>query len=320
MDGKIKWGILGPGNIARRFADALSRCEDAKLYAVASASDAGRAAAFAKEFGAEHAFGSYDRLLDDKNVQAVYIATVNTTHKELIKKCAAAGKPVLCEKPCVLTEADAAELQALSERNGSLIMEAMWTAFLPATFTVKKWIADGRIGSLKGMSLSFAFKGDRSSRRLYERKLAGGGMYDVGVYCIEYAMELTGAYPVRCESISAPQNGVDEYGVLLMRFPGDIIADCKYGVGFYAGGDAYIYGDNGRIFVPEFWSGGRCELYGEDGSLKDSYTDPEENRFIYEIRHFNRLVREGKTMSDIMTLEKTRACAAVFDKIRSYEL
>ena len=91
-------------------------------------------------------------------------------------------------------------------------------------------------------------------------------------------------------------------------------------MGFYAGGDAYIYGDNGRIFVPEFWSGGRCELYGEDGSLKDSYTDPEENRFIYEIRHFNRLVREGKTMSDIMTLEKTRVCAAVFDKIRSYEL
>lgn len=83
MNGKIKWGILGPGNIARRFADALSRCEDAELYAVASASDAGRAAAFAKEFGAEHAFGSYDRLLEDKNVQAVYIATVNTTHTSL---------------------------------------------------------------------------------------------------------------------------------------------------------------------------------------------------------------------------------------------
>ena len=316
---KIKWGIIGPGNIARKFAQALSKSEDGELYAVAS-SDKIRAQAFADAFGAAKAYCGYSALLDDNHTDAVYVATVNTTHMELIRKCVAAGKPVLCEKPCALTEADAAELEELSSKHGILIMEAMWTTFLPVTFTVKDWIAKGRIGSLRSMSLAFTFKGDRSNRRLYEQELAGGGMYDVGIYCIDYAMELTGTLPTECKSISVPQKGVDEYGILLMRFPGDIIADCRYGVGFFAGTDGCIYGDAGRIYVPKFWSGGECRLYSQDDRLLDCRSDNEENGFIYQIKHFNGLIKKGKIQSDIMPLKKTRACAAVFDKIRSYEL
>ena len=319
MKEKIKWGILGPGNIARKFADALSRCNDAELYAVAS-SDKKRAASFSQDFGAAASYADYSELLADKNVQAVYISTINTTHMDLIRKCVLAGKPVLCEKPCALTEADASELQDLSRRYRVPIMEAMWTAFLPVTFTVKSWISQGLIGSMKSMSLAFTFKGDRSNKRLYSEALAGGGMYDVGIYCIDYAMELTGVRPVECKNISVPDSGVDEYGVLLMRFPGDIVADCKYGISFFAGEDAHIYGDKGRIFVPQFWSGGRCELYNEDGILTKSYSDPEENRFIYQIIHFNDLIRKGQIQSSIMPLDKTRDCARIFDKIRSYNL
>lgn len=317
MDKKIKWGIIGPGNIAKTFAEALRRSGDSELWAVGSSSRE-RAESFAAEYGASRAYGDYGSFLEDKELQAVYIATVNSTHMDLIRKCAAAKKAVLCEKPCVLTEADAAELEKLSGQ--VLIMEGMWTAFLPATRTVKKWIADGKIGNLSHISLSFSFKGDQASRRLFSRELGGGGMYDVGVYCIEYAMELTGSAPEECKSMARlSESGVDEFGTLLMRFPGDIIADCRYGISFFAGSDAHIHGDRGRIYVPAFWSGGSCELYDENSVLADRYVSGGENGFIYEIRHFNRLLSEGRTESDIMPLAKTRSCARVFDKIRAYD-
>ena len=150
METKIRWGIVGPGKIARKFVSDLLLVEDADVSAVASRS-LERAQAFAKEYNVAHIFGSYEELFQSGTVDVVYIATPHNHHKELTVKALENGIGVLCEKPIGINRAEVAAQVNASKRNNAFLMEAMWSRFNPTIQKVKKMVGEGAIGDLKYM-------------------------------------------------------------------------------------------------------------------------------------------------------------------------
>lgn len=182
----MNFGLLGPGSIARKFADACSRTEGVKLLAVASGSRE-RAEAFAAEFKVEKVCGSYEELLALPEIDAVYISVINSLHYETARKCLEAGKAVLCEKPFCVTVSQTEELIRLAEEKGLLLMEGMWTLFLPCVCAVRNWVKEGRIGRLKYLDSSFSFYAPADPEsRLFSVPHGGGAAFDVGIYCLAF--------------------------------------------------------------------------------------------------------------------------------------
>ena len=318
MNTSIKWGILGPGHIANQFAEAMQYCENSTIRAVASTSKK-RAETFAQKHRIPYAYDDYAELLRDQEIDAIYIATINTTHFPLIQQCVAAHKPVLCEKPCVVTEQEVMELQKLSEQNNVLIMEGMWTRFLPAVPVIKDWMHGGKIGSIRNINMTFSFQAHKTQERLYSKELLGGGLFDVGVYCIAYALQLLESEPVELQTmVQVADSGVDEFTTLTMRFPRDILVNCQFGISVVMEHEAYIYGEKGKIYIPDFWCKSNCYCYDNTGNLIEAYKGDSDHGFKYEITHFNNLIRNKEIQSDLMPLESTRKCAKIFDQVRCY--
>lgn len=181
----IQFGIMGAGNIARKFADAVRQVEGAQVAAVASKS-LERAQAFAQEQHIPAGYGGYQEMLQRPDIDAVYIATTNNFHYENILQCLEHGKHVLCEKSMVLHTRQAEEVFALAREKGLFLMECMWVRFLPKIQKVKEWVETGRIGRLKCAQGNLGFyAGKDLTTRAYNPALGGGSMYDLGVYLIE---------------------------------------------------------------------------------------------------------------------------------------
>ena len=178
----MKWGVLATGSIANDFTLALKNTQEAVLYAVASRSQES-ADAFGDKHGFQHKYPTYDALLADAEVEIVYVATPHTWHCELILQCLEAGKHVLCEKPMCCSGSQAQRCIDKAAEKKLFLMEGMWTRFFPATRAIRKAIADGEIGPIVSMTASFGFKGeDDFNARLYKPELAGGALFDVGIY------------------------------------------------------------------------------------------------------------------------------------------
>ena len=179
--GALNWGILGPGNIARRFASQLTDSATGRLVAVASR-DPAKAEAFAREFGAERSYSSYEQLLADPDVDAVYISLVHTLHAEWTVKAADAGKHVLVEKPIAVNHGSAMVAAEAARRNGVVLLEAYMYRFHPQIDTLLELVSGGAIGTIQHIDASFSFDTGGSSGRLFDESLAGGGILDVGGY------------------------------------------------------------------------------------------------------------------------------------------
>ena len=314
----VRFGILGAGGIANQFCDAVKRVEGAQVLAVASKSEQ-RARTFAQANGIGSAYGSYDQLLARADIDAVYIATTHNFHMELIRLALNAGKHVLCEKAMVLTRADAEEAFALAKEKGLFLMEAMWTRFLPQYQKAKQWILDGRIGNIQSAACSIAFRAHQNPEgRLLNPALAGGAMYDIGVYAIEPIAYLVGQPVVDALGVWRPHpvTGVDERVTVILRFPD---CDAALQVMFSANAREYVYitGDRGFIEFPFVSGGHTVRLFDENRALAEEFTDCWENGFVYELREMIRCLAQGKLHSDIMPPEATIECAGVFEKILS---
>lgn len=206
----FKWGFLGTGNIARAMAGALEHVPGAEHFAVASRSEA-IAQAFASEFGFERAYGSYDALMADEDIDIVYIATPNGLHKDNILAALAAGKHVLCEKPMTLTVADSELCFAAAREAGLFLMEAFWTAFFPAMRKAIEIVHSGEIGLPRHFTANFvSFRSPETYPILFDPALGGGARNDLGIYPVATALLLAGpAHHVSSQSIMGP-TGVDE--------------------------------------------------------------------------------------------------------------
>ncbi|KAF2341554.1 Gfo/Idh/MocA family protein [Flavobacterium tistrianum] len=179
---KIKWGIVGLGNIATQFASDLLLIENAELTAVASR-DFTKAEEFGGKFNALRMYNSYDLLFEDSEVEIVYIATPHNSHAELSIKALEKGKHVLCEKPMALSYQDAQRMIGASKKNNVFFMEAVWTRFIPSIQNLLQKIGNGIIGEVNYIKADFAFHGSETeNKRLFDKELGGGALFDIGVY------------------------------------------------------------------------------------------------------------------------------------------
>lgn len=313
----VKFGIIGLGGISNRFAKVLNKAEGVELEAVASREMA-RSREFAEKYNSKKAYDNYRDLINDREVDVIYVGLTHNFHYEIVKQCLNSGKGVLCEKPFVTNKKDAEELAALAKEKNVLLMEAMWTRFIPAFKKAKEWIATGKIGNAKLVEASFAFKSEFDPEsRLFNPKLAGGGLYDVGVYSIEFTTGILGRNPEKVTGLATfCPSGVDDLAVINMSFKENVLASLSCGLSVRTNNDAKIFGTGGKIVVYNFYDSRKCELYDEADNLLESFQEEHEDGFIYQIEHFRDLFNDKKTESDIIPLEDTVACAGIFDELK----
>lgn len=314
---KIRFAILGAGGIANQFARAAALVEDAEIIAVASKSSADRAAAFAERHNIPASYGSYEELLARDDIDVVYIATTHNFHADNIMQCLNAGKHVICEKPMVLTENDARACFELAKEKNLFLMEAMWTRFLPALQKARKWIEEGRIGTIQSANAVIGFRaGNDPAGRLLNPALAGGAMYDIGVYAIEIVSYLMGEAvgDVIFKRRNHEVTGVDSNVSMILSYPSaDACLQCM----FTSNPKEYtvINGSKGFIEIPASHSVREARLFGENRALIETVTEPYENGFTFEIEEVIRCVREGRITSDTNPPEMTIECAKIFETV-----
>lgn len=317
---KIRFGIMGPGKIAVKFADAIAQCEDAVLYGVASR-DKQRAKDFADEYGAEVYYGSYEELAKDENIDIIYISVIHNHHMPLAKLAVENGKAVICEKPLATELSECKEFLDLATSKNVLVMEAMWTRFMPAYIMAKKWIADGKIGQPKLFNASFSWCGKPNpDARAFDPAQAGGALFGVGCYTIGAALDFGGnEKPLITKAVGKiGETNVDELGACVMLFKNGLVANITFGIITTSVQDAIIYGTEGKIVLKQFYGSERSELYNKQGELIETFCDKDGvNGFIYETEHICKLFKEGKKESNVMSKRHSLDCMEVIEDLKT---
>jgi D-xylose 1-dehydrogenase (NADP+, D-xylono-1,5-lactone-forming) len=248
---KVRWGVISTANIGRRAVlPAIQRSRNGVLVAVGSR-DADKARAFANELDIPRSYGSYQAVLDDPEVEAIYIPLPNSLHREWAIRAAEAGKHVLCEKPLGMDAAECAEMEAAARAHGVLLMEAFMYRFHPQTTRVRELITAGSVGEPRLIRASFSFRLTNPANIRLNPELGGGSLMDVGCYCVNIARTLYQAEPTEVQALAEwGASGVDELMVGSMRFPNGRWAqfDCSLAM---ARRETYqVIGDEGFIDVP----------------------------------------------------------------------
>ena len=258
---EIGWGILGAGMIARRFADQLVHSRSGRLTFVAS-TDAGRARQFADAHPGDAGAGSYADLLARDDVDAVYVATVHTTHARLAIAALEAGKHVLCEKPLAPNYGSVMAMVAAAGDEDRSLVEAYMYRFHPQTRWVLDRVRDGEIGEITHIDAEFSFFAGARAGRLFDPSLAGGAILDVGGYPISFARAIAGAASgvdfVEPTAVSAAgtvgETGVDEWSVARLTFPGGLTASARAGLRLDGQNAVTIFGSRGTLRLPDPWT------------------------------------------------------------------
>ena len=310
----MKFGIIGPGRIATKFANACSLVENAQVKGVASKS-LERAQAFAEKFGIEGAFNSYEKLMKS-DCEVVYIATTNNYHYENTKMCLENGKHVICEKPMTLSQAQTKELFDLAKQKGLFLMEAMWSVFLPSIQKAKELINSGVIGDVKQMDNCFCFFSEfDESNRVYSNELGGGALYDLGVYNLWISSFLTGELPAQINGVAeiAPTN-IDSFACLSAKYANGSYASMRCGFTYNGDGQMTIYGTKGKIVLENLFINTRqVTLHLNDKA--ETFRFEFDNGFEYEIEEVIRCISKGKLSSNIATPEYSIAVAGIIDEL-----
>lgn len=253
MAERMRWAIIGAGNIAKAFAKGVKASKTGELVTVGSRS-LEKAEAFCQEFGGR-AFGSYAEAVEDAEVDAVYIALPHSGHEEWTIKCAQAGKHVLCEKPFTLDLPSAERAIAAVKEAGVFFAEAFMYRFHPQTKAVKKIVAEGVIGEVRQINAEFSFNAGTDWENFRtQRAEGGGGLMDVGTYCTSAIRLYYGEEPVRCEFAFVPAgDGYDGSSAGLLVFEGGRTATFSSGVHLNNQNRVRIYGTKGHIEIESPW-------------------------------------------------------------------
>lgn len=256
---QLSWGILATGGIARKFATHLAHARFGRLVAVGSRTPEA-AARFAADFPGTRAHGSYEALLADPAVQAVYIATPHPQHCDWVLRAAEAGKHILCEKPLALTRADAARMVAAARKHGVCLLEAFMYRCHPQTARLAEVVQARAVGELRLIESAFSVRFPFDpAHRIYARELGGGGILDLGCYPVSFARRMAGAAVGTMVAEPSAFHGsgrlnavtrVDEFAAATVLFPGGITAQLSCGMCVAQGIYARLHGTHGWIDVP----------------------------------------------------------------------
>jgi dihydrodiol dehydrogenase / D-xylose 1-dehydrogenase (NADP) len=317
MSKLIRWGIMGTGTIANSFVKGLSALEGAELYAVASRSKE-KAEDFGKKYDAIKIYDSYEQLVKDKDIDIIYIATPNTSHKDNILLCLNNEKPVLCEKPFTINAKEAGEVISLAREKKLFLMEAMWSRFFPIMKKINEWLNDGVIGDLRMVTADFGFRREGPSE---ERKVSpnrgGGALLDVGVYPISFASTVFGKYPKQITGItSLYDTGVDQQSSMLLGYDKGEMAVLSCAINTPTPKEARIIGNKGSIYIPDFSRATKATLSIIGEEAIDIEVPLEGNGYNYEAAAAMDCLRERKIESDIMPLDETLSIIKIMDELR----
>jgi predicted dehydrogenase len=316
---RVRWGILGCGKIARKFAEGLRTAAGAELAAVGARSRAG-ADALAAEAGALRSHGSYEALVADPGVDAVYVATPHPMHRPHTLLALAAGKAVLCEKPFAVNAGEAREMAAEARRRRLFLMEAMWTRFLPALVRTRELLAAGRIGEVRLLQADFGFRAALDpGHRLFAPSLAGGSLMDVGVYLVSLAFFVIGRAPSRVVSLAhLGQTGVDEQAAAVLAWDQGELAVISSAVRTTTPQEATVIGTEGTLRIESaWWKGTRLTLTRAGAAPETIDTPMAGNGYGHEAEEVARCLEGGLLESPVMSLDESIRILEVMDGIRA---
>lgn len=314
----IKWGIIGLGNIAHKFAEDLVTLNDSKLYAVASRSQQ-KANDFASKYNAIKAYDSYESLAKDPNIDAVYIATPHVLHQENTLLCLENGLAVLCEKPFAMDINEVNEMIEQAKAKNVLLMEALWTYFLPHYEYVLKALKDKIYGKVLKLEADFGFfRAFDNSSRLFNKSLGGGSLLDIGIYPIFCALSSLGIPKNITATATYFENGADSSCDMVFEYKNATTAILKSTLLKDTPGEAIFYCEKGIIKINGgFHAPTTVTLMPDNSNLETLNFGYNTNGYNYEILHFNELLRNNKTESDVMTFKFSEQLIKTLDLVRS---
>jgi predicted dehydrogenase len=320
MNKKIRWGILGCGKIANKFAADLQLIEDAELVAVASR-DIQKGAAFAKQFNARLNFNTYQALASCDEVDVIYIATPHGFHHEHTLLCLQHRKAVLCEKPLAINLKQVKEMIEFSRKQKVFLMEAFWTKFLPQYQKVTELIKSGEIGFIKMIEADFGFKaGNPTPQRMYDPALGGGALLDVGLYPVFLAISLLGK-PLDVHSLMSPYDtGVDEQISMTLKFDNGALAVLNASFAADTPVEATIVGTEGYIRITNRFhnASSKVELIKDKQLPIEIEVHREEGYgYQFEARHVGECLRKGLIESPTMSHTDSLLLIETLDRLRA---
>ncbi len=312
----IKWGIIGTGFMATMFAEDFNYVKEGKLYAVASRSQE-KATNFSNKFGIEKAYEGYENLLKDKNVDVVYIATPHSYHYENILLSFEHSKPVVCEKPITVNTEQLDEIIHIAKEKDLFLMEAMWMYFLPPIIMAKKWCDDGKIGKIQMIKAFFGNNAEAGqNNRLFNPELAGGALLDLGVYPVALSQMIMDCSLVNVHADGfLGETGVDDFNAAILKYKKGAVSVIGSSLTSSLKNDAYIYGTEGYIYIPDFYKARMAYLFCSDGD--DVFEDERSSRgFHYEAEEVNQLIKAGEKESPRISHKKSLCIMCTLDTIR----
>ncbi len=319
---KVKWGIIGAGNIAKKMADALEITPNCQLCAVASKTPS-KARMFADENRIKNAY-NYQEIVNNREIDIIYVATTHNFHFDNAKLALEHGKHVLIEKPFTVNAKEARELVRIAREMNLFLMEAMWVRFLPSMTMLKNKIQNYEIGEVKLFNISFgSFVTTEYEKRLKDPALAGGVTLDMGIYPISFVCYLLGELPIDIKSMTRFSDlGVDEISNYMFRFPSGCLTNICTSYNLKMRNEAIIYGSKGFIEFPQFMVGERLTIFKHEGTnnIQDTIEVHENNHsngFIYQVEEVVHCIQEGKLESEIISLNETIGIMEVMDKMRN---
>ena len=322
-DAPVRWGISSTGGIATSFAAALARVPDAEVAAVSSRSQE-KADDFAARHGIPRAYGSLGAMLQDPEVDVVYIASPHTEHCRQALEVVESGKHVLVEKPFGLSADEARSVFEAAQRTGVFVMEALWSRFLPAHVRLRELVAEGAIGDVVGVHASFGFPfPDKPEHRLLAPELGGGALLDLGIYSINTAMQLLGMPEEVTATAATGPTGVDVNTAVLLRFPGGAVATATCSLVGMDPCTATVVGTEGCILLPPAQ---HCPDYltlrtrdhflqQSPGERLDLPTGGDGLR--YQVHEVHDCLRRGVQQSEVMSWQHTLDLMTTLDRARA---
>ncbi len=317
---KIRWGILGCGRIARKFAADLRLIDDAELTAIASRNNE-TLELFAKDFPCKHHHNSYKALAANDEVDVIYVATPHSHHYEHTMLCLNFNKAVLCEKAFAINSRQAIEMIKTAKERKVFLMEALWTKFLPHYKKLQELLQQKTLGDLKSVLVNFGFKtSDKSPQRLFDPLLGGGSLLDIGIYNVFMTLSILGKPDVIEATMIAAPTGVDEQIAVLFKYNNGAMAQLFSSFVTNLPTQAEINGTEGCITLT-------TRFYEPSATIQLSKKIPYEREVIavekeagfgyhYEARHVNECLKKGLIESPVMTHADTLLLMEILDRIR----
>jgi predicted dehydrogenase len=313
----FNWGILGAGKIAGKFTKDLTKVPGAVLYAVASRS-ADKAEEFARAHEIKLSYGSYLELVEDKNIDIIYVATPHVFHFEHSMLCLEHKKAVLCEKPLGINLGQVETMISLARQKNVFLMEALWTQFLPHFNYVKKLVDSKEYGRLLGLEADFGFNAPLDpEKRIYNKELGGGSLMDVGIYPVFLALSLLGNPEDIVADATIGTTGVDENCTLQLLYPKGVKAKLYSAINETTPTTATLRFEEATVTINSRFHEPSSVSIEFNGKLETKEFPVTTLGYNFEAAHVQNMLEEDRTESNLMTFEKSLNLIELLDAIRS---